>query len=119
MKMAPLDIGYYAARDIEAGEELLIDYGEGWEEYMREFLQGEEVAVEEGVRRSEGEDEEELRRQYIRHPIGLGKGSMPEHWLGHVRDNDDNDGNIVILLNTFISKGFQLFHFYISPLFSL
>eukprot|EP01040_Poterioochromonas_malhamensis_P013524 gene13523-14873_t len=83
MKMAPLDIGYYAARDIEAGEELLIDYGEGWEEYMREFLQGEEVAVEEGVRRSEGEDEEELRRQYIRHPIGLGKGSMPEHWLGH------------------------------------
>eukprot|EP01040_Poterioochromonas_malhamensis_P013522 gene13522-14871_t len=78
MKMAPLDIGYYAARDIEAGEELLIDYGEGWEEYMREFLQGQEV-----VPRKEGEDEEVFRREYIRHPIGLGKGSMPEHWLGH------------------------------------
>eukprot|EP01040_Poterioochromonas_malhamensis_P013521 gene13521-14870_t len=121
MKMAPLDIGYYAARDIEAGEELLIDYGEGWEEYMREFLQGQEV-VEELMGEEEREDKEDFRREYIRHPIGLGKGSMPEHWLGHVRDNDDNDNeknNIVILLNTFISKGFQLFHFYISPLFSL
>ncbi len=118
MKIAPLDIGYYAARDIEAGEELLIDYGEGWEEYMRGFLHGQEAVLEEAVEEEKEEDEEEFGRDYIRHPIVFGKGSMPEHWLGHVRDNDDNDGNIIALLNTFISKGFQLFQFYISPLFS-
>lgn len=50
---------------------------------MRRFLQGQEVAVEEGAPRSEGQDQKEFRREYIRHPIGLGKGSMPEHWLGH------------------------------------
>ncbi len=34
--VCPLDIAFYATRDIAVGEELFLDYGEEWEEAFRD-----------------------------------------------------------------------------------
>jgi len=60
----PLDLGYYALRDIEEGEELTIDYGEAWQTAWNDWL----------ARR---DTEDVMFRQSIQPPEGL----FPDHWF--------------------------------------
>ena len=60
---------YVALREIEEGEELLIDYGRLWEESWNEY---------EGLH-------PDARTDYFRHSIGVPDGLFPENWH-HVSD---------------------------------
>ena len=62
---APLLIEYVALRDIDAGEELLLDYGDEWQEEWDSHI----------MKQQKGE------RSEFRHPIGLPDDMIPESWL--------------------------------------
>jgi hypothetical protein len=71
-KQALIDIGYYALRDIAEGEELVIDYGNDWEEYYRRH------------------DAKETKD--FRHSIELPAGFLPNQWkLDSVQQEDGDD----------------------------
>jgi hypothetical protein len=60
-----LMVEYVALRDINAGEELLIDYGDAWQEAMEEY----EMKQQNGI------------TSEFRHPIGLPDDMIPLSWL--------------------------------------
>ncbi|RYH08847.1 SET domain-containing protein-lysine N-methyltransferase [archaeon] len=64
---APLDIAYYASRDIQEGEELFMDYGHRWSTAWAEYVQCLESPEESCAS--------------FRHFIVVPQSMFPEHWL--------------------------------------
>lgn len=62
---APLDLAFFATRDIHVGEELFVDYGRSWETQFQNWLYD---SSSEAV--------------IFRHPIHLPPGFLPAHWRG-------------------------------------
>lgn len=60
-----LALEYVALRDIDAGEEILLDYGELWQTAWEEYSERHPYA----------------RSGYFRHAIGVPSGFFPDNWL--------------------------------------
>jgi hypothetical protein len=71
---APLDIAYRATRDIMAGEELTVYYGESWESSWRGYLDRLQVWLS---HRKAGDPQD---KPLFRHGIEAPSGMYPDHW---------------------------------------
>eukprot|EP01033_Poteriospumella_lacustris_P002554 gene2554-1854_t len=60
---APLDLAFFATRDIHVGEELFVDYGRSWEAQFQNWLY-----------------DSSSDAVIFRHPVHLPPGFLPAHW---------------------------------------
>lgn len=88
LSSAPLDLAYYASRDIALGEEFFIDYGSAWTSAFDMWNRARKDLESTG--NVAGND----NLAPFRHPVGLRSGLLPIHWFYEDTQNAD-ENNVV------------------------
>jgi hypothetical protein len=81
----PLELAYIATRDLSAGEELLIDYGETWEGQWTEYLTDLERWVAQG---DHSEGQEIANKPQFRSFLSAPKDLFPSQWRWNKTDTE-------------------------------
>ena len=85
MSVAPLDIAYRATKDIQAGEEIFVDYGSAWEIAFNEYIHDMDAyktCLYSNTVKSDEMCELCQKPSQFMFPMTFPRELFPSHWIG-------------------------------------